>query len=250
LRLICSGTTHTGLVRRKNEDCLHIDPLHRFFIVADGVGGRKGGEIASRSACRFLSMHLPVLWNAIRNRNIRGRKVEKKLSDLLQETSDYVRDVGELESQGGIGTTLTALLVYGNTGWVMHIGDSRCYIHRNRMGWRQITHDDSLVQSLIESGILSGEEKRRFIYRNVITQALGLTEDLEPHIYMLNLKKGDFLLLSSDGFHGFVEEEKWQYLPVNFLTRRKVREYVETLLNLSLESGGKDNITILGIKVL
>ncbi len=242
-----AGVSHQGYVRRKNEDCFFIDPTRHFFLVADGVGGRHRGELASRTACNYMSMRLPVIWNDLEYGSVLPDEVPDLLTGLVRETSVYLKDLSRLEVPGGMGTTVTGLFLWRHFGWVFHVGDSRCYLYDGH--WRVITRDDSLVQSLIDSGVLKESERNRFPYRNVITQALGLNEQIEPHIYPVFLKRGDFFLLSSDGFHGFVEETAWQRELPPLLSTMGVRKYVDTLLDLALEAGGKDNITIIGVKV-
>ena len=234
-------------MRRKNEDCFYVDPKNKFFLVADGVGGRHRGEIASISACNYISMRLPIIWNDLEVGKLLPEETHGVISKLVREASNYLKDLAEVEAPGGMGTTLTGVLIWRDRGWIFHVGDTRCYFYRKK--WQKITRDDSLAQSLVDQGVLSSEEWKRFPYKNVITQALGLNEEVVPHIYPFRLKKNLFLLLSSDGFHGFVDENEWQKPIPIFLTKRKIGEYLSRLLDLALEKGGKDNITLVGVMI-
>ena len=245
--LKAAGISHQGFVRKKNEDCFYLEPQKRFFLVADGVGGRHRGEVASRTACNYIAMRLPLIWNDLELERITEDEVPDSLGRLVIETSRYLKEISRIEAPGGMGTTVTGLLIWRSRGWVFHVGDTRCYIYNH--GWKVITRDDSLVQSLIDSGVLNEKERRRFPYKNVITQALGLKDDIIPHIYPIFIKKGMFILLTSDGFHGFVEDSVWQKPLPPMVSTRGVENYISSLLELALEAGGKDNITLIGIKV-
>ncbi len=245
--LKAAGISHQGYVRRKNEDCYYLDPQKRFFLVADGVGGRHRGEVASRTACNYIAMRLPLIWTDLELGRITRDEVPDRLANLVVETSQYLIEISQIEAPGGMGTTLTGLLIWKNWGWVFHVGDSRCYIYKRK--WKTVTRDDSLVQSLIDSGVLSEAERGRFPYKNVITQALGLNNNITPHIYSVFVTQGMFILLTSDGFHGFVGEKKWQKKLPSIISTKGVNMYITSLLELALRAGGKDNITLVGVKI-
>ena len=196
--------THQGLVRASNQDnWLAQAPL---YGVADGMGGHKGGETASRVA-------LQVFQNAI------GRK-----------TPD--------ESLSGMGTTMSMIWQDDTRLLIAHVGDSRIY--RLREGkLRQMTDDHSFVAELVRNNIITPEMAKNHPQRNIITRAVGVDPYVEVDLLEEESEPGDIWLICSDGLHGMVEDEEIQTV----LSTMELEEAAERLMSRALENGGHDNIT-------
>ncbi|ASJ12650.1 PP2C family protein-serine/threonine phosphatase [Thermococcus thioreducens] len=192
------GISHPG-GRERNEDALLILPLGDacLLAVADGLGGHEGGELASKVAVEALR-------ETFERGYTRGIGVEGVKGLLLRAYEDAHRRIVEISpGPGKMGTTLTAAFVRNRMAVVANSGDSRAYlVQEGKIVAR--TRDHSVVQELIERGIISGEEAREHPMRHVVTKALGV--DLGVDTYVWELKAGDVLLLSTDGLHDYIDE--------------------------------------------
>ncbi len=236
----CTGMTHQGLVRERNEDSFAIDapegdwPL--LFVVADGMGGHRNGELASRTAVSYvlpyLRQHLPRVNDPEMIRGI--------LEDALQKTNIKVYTTSlEDPENSGMGTTMTLAALYEHSCYVAHIGDSRCYMLRDRY-LERLTEDDTYVGRMVASGTLEESEVTTHPRRHVLTQALGYPEYVEPQITHIDLQPKDRYLLSSDGLHGVLPDQAIA------LTLRKAENPGEAALSLieqTLQAGAPDNVT-------
>ncbi|WP_298038686.1 PP2C family protein-serine/threonine phosphatase [uncultured Microbacterium sp.] len=233
--LTWAGATDTGRRRENNQDAfLAMFPL---FIVADGMGGHAGGEIASQSTVAHLQRMVetgPTTTTAIEN------ALEQTVADIAAhpETTDE-----------GTGTTLTGVFLDASgddARWIsLNIGDSRVYLLRDGR-LVQVTTDHSVVQELISAGRLSPEEAEGHPYSNVITRAVGASELTPPDYLGIEVLDGDRFVICSDG----LTKELTDYGIQHFL-----REYadpaqaVDAMLAAALENGGRDNVTIIVLQV-
>ena len=222
--------THIGNVRPSNQDALLIHPgFFGLYGVADGMGGHKAGDVASRIAVEVVIQRL---------------KDEQPSETLLRagiEEANAKIYAAQLEDEAlhGMGTTLT--VVWEDEGQVLlgHVGDSRAYLLRNGE-LRQISHDHSMVAQLVLNGMLTPEEARRHPYRNIITRALGTDETVNVDILDMEKEAGDLYLICSDGLSEYVEEDQMRAV----LLSQPLELAADTLLNLALEGGGRDNISL------
>jgi PPM family protein phosphatase len=224
--------THPGRKRRHNEDSyIHEPPL---FAVADGMGGAKAGEVASRLAVEALQLRPDV-----------GGDPEAYVVDLIQEANRrvYTRAT-EDASASGMGTTMTVALVDADGSHVTigHVGDSRAY--RVRDGeLQQLTDDHSLVGELIRSGKLTREEAEVHPQRSVITRALGTDPDVDVDTFVVDARPGDTFLLCSDGLSSMVSDQT--ILDVVRDHPRDLQATAKALIAAANRGGGDDNITVL-----
>lgn len=235
-----SGMTHQGLVRDRNEDRYAMDipeegwPL--IFIVADGLGGHRNGELASRTAATFA---VPYLRERLPRDND-PEAVKKVLEDTLQKANVKVYTTSlENPENTGMGTTMTLAVLYEHSCYVAHIGDSRAYLLRGK-SLEQLTEDDTYVGQMVASGSLDESEVVSHPRRHVLTQALGYPEYVEPHISHIDLLPKDRYLLSSDGLHGVLTPEA-----VTRTLRRSEtpQEAAASLIEQTLQAGAPDNVT-------
>jgi PPM family protein phosphatase len=221
--------TDVGRVRRDNEDA--VFGTSRLVAVADGVGGHVAGEVASQVAIGALAS-LDKCW------------LEDPLADALQQAvmsgNERIAFVAECRPElSGMGTTLTAVAVDGETLTVANIGDSRTYLFRGG-ALRQLTRDDSLVQELIEGGRISPEEARDHPRGSLVLKALDGDRSRRPTITTEAARVGDRLLLCSDGLSDMVDDAA-----ISEALRIESREAcAERLLRLALDAGGRDNISL------
>jgi protein phosphatase len=218
-----------GLVRNNNEDSVYAGP--RLLAIADGMGGHAAGEVASKIVIGTLE---PL------DEDRRIDDLMRALRDTVVEANhriaDAVKQRNELE---GMGTTLTALRFVGSHVGLVHVGDSRAYLLRNG-ALAQITHDDTYVQYLVDSGKLTPDEAKDHPRKSVILRAL-LGTDVEPDVSIREARAGDRYLLCSDGLSDVVSAETI----AETLQIEDPQECADRLVELALRGGGPDNVTVI-----
>jgi serine/threonine protein phosphatase PrpC len=229
--------THVGHVRALNEDRYVDRPDIGLWAIADGMGGPGGGDIAADTLAQFLT-EVP-----------RAGSGKQLLLDVRTAIMGANRMLIEraLKSQNGamFGSTIVALLTYQDFYICLWAGDSRAYLLRNNK-LKRITTDHSVVQEMIDSGKLSPEQARNHVRSNVITRAVGVTDDLDLDMEHGRLQAGDIFLLCSDGLTGMVEDTE-----IQTLLRASTPDVAgDWLLDTVLDRGARDNVTFVLIDVL
>jgi len=232
--MIAAAATDRGRVRANNEDSVFADAARGILIVADGMGGHLGGEVASRLAVEVISASLL------------SAPPHAEPSGLLAEALDAANltiwQTAAIDSSlRGMGTTVAVALARAGDLWLAHAGDSRIYLfHEGQL--RRLTRDHTLVERMVEAGELTAEQARVHPLRNVISRCLGTEPAVQPEIRRATWNQGDWVLLCSDGLTGMVEDEEiaqvlsdQEALP-GVLCRR--------LIDLANERGGWDNISV------
>ncbi len=242
MKIQYASLSDTGQVRQNNEDAFgefvptdaaEFASRGALFIVADGMGGHRGGEIASGMAVR-------VIGNAYRGGT--GENPTVLLTVAFDDANEQIlaRSVSD-PSLFGMGTTCTAMILRHAQAYFAHIGDSRAYLCRDDE-ITQLTQDHSLVGEMVRSGIISVEDARNHPKRNVITRSLGIQEGTAvdtPHS-PFSLHDGDIFLICTDGLTNYVtEDELGQILPT-----QDPEPACRTLVDLANQRGGRDNITV------
>lgn len=225
-----ASRTHIGNVRPTNQDSLLIQPgLYGLFGVADGMGGHQGGDVASNMATLMLSR---VLDGAKPDEALLRGGIEEVNLLIFQE---QLRN----PALSGMGTTLTVLWEDADRLLLGHVGDSRAYrLHGGVI--QQITQDHSLVGELLRQGAITPEEALHHPYRNVITRALGSAETIEVDVSQVERVRGDRYLICSDGLTAYVGPDEMRAI----LLRTPLEEAADMLLQLALDGGGRDNISL------
>lgn len=229
--------THTGMVRKENQDSVINlrDMKGNYFIgVADGMGGHKAGDVASRT----LTEELIRFFRKADKRKcyqdpeyLKGviGQINKRIYELSRSQADYE----------GMGTTLTLCMTNGKFGRVCQVGDSRAYIVGEE-GIHQITRDQSLVQFMVDNNQITPEEARVHPSRHVILSAVGTEEDVDIDMYAFTIRKGEKILICSDGLSdNFTDEELYGIIRSNPNVKRCVVELIEQ----ANRRGGTDNIS-------
>jgi protein phosphatase len=236
------GLTDIGLVRRNNQDSYAIRELDDSLAVAvvcDGMGGAQAGNVASAVAVEAFS-------SAMENACKDGvpPDCERKQELLRAACRSANTQVFEL-SRGndeyyGMGTTLVGAMMLSHEVYVINVGDSRCYILSDG-ALTQITSDHSLVQALVDCGDITQEEARNHPQKNFITRALGVEDSVRSDVFSVEYKKGDILLLCTDGLTNTVTDE---VLQTELSQPTDLEETARKLLALAIEQGAPDNVTV------
>jgi serine/threonine protein phosphatase PrpC len=233
MKFATGASTHTGLVRGNNEDAFLVDAAHDLYAVADGIGGHRGGEVASRTAVE-----------AVRAAIASGRPVNEAITRA--NTAVLERAAGDDELTG-MGTTMTALVVAGpQQVLVGHVGDSRAYmLHEGVL--RRITDDHSLVEELVREGRLTQEQAESHPQRNLVTRALGVDAEVEVDLYTIEVMVGDRVVLCSDGLTTMVRERDIERL---LRSEPDPQRAAELLVDAANRAGGEDNTSVVVVDVL
>ena len=233
------GLTDQGCVRKQNQDAFHIEKLDRtslLCVVCDGMGGAKSGNIASTLAVDVFVEEVRRTWTA----SMAIDKLEQMLRSAVKLANFTVYDQAQqFEEFDGMGTTLVAVLIRGRRATVVNVGDSRAY-KVDSDGIRQITRDHSLVQMMVDRGELSPELARTYPGKNFITRAIGTESMVECDVYHFDVKKGDYLLLCSDGLSNTMDEQEMLFEIVHGV---KKQHCCQRLLDIAKNRGAPDNVT-------
>ena len=232
--------TDIGKVREQNQDYFYISEETeepKIYILADGMGGYKGGEVASKLATESVKKY-------IQNNFAEIAKEKEEILKLIKDAVEYAnmvvyeksKEVTELE---GMGTTLEVCIIYNNKAYIGHVGDSRIYRIRKDV-IRKLTKDHSYVQKLVEDKKITREEAKTHPKKNMLMKALGCTPYVEPDIRARNFEKGDIFIMCSDGLTNMVEESR-----IYSLVRQDINSAADKLINEANMAGGIDNITVI-----
>lgn len=236
--------THVGMIRDNNQDAYYISSRESFplFIIADGMGGHKAGEIASNMAIEIISQRLEKYFN---NLALDDDTIEGEIKSSIYEANKKIYQKSlEDERFSGMGTTVTLAYRVNEKIYIGHVGDSRAYLLR-KDELSQVTEDHSLVEELIRNGSISREEARNHPQRNIITRAVGTSEEIESDLIVIEKMENDILLLCTDGLTNMLDNDE---IKGALLNKDNLQMACEYLVKLSNDKGGFDNITILAAK--
>ncbi len=235
--------TDPGQVRSHNEDAVFANPGRGLVVLADGMGGYNAGEVASGMTVTLLADSL----GRLELQAMAAEALEQQLRQEIQAVNQAIyQAAGSQPQYAGMGTTLVMGVFHANRLLIGHVGDSRCY--RLRQGsLERLTRDHSLLQEQIDSGLLSEEEARYSQNRNLVTRALGVEPVVEAEFNGYDVAVGDIYLFCSDGLNDMVEEEDialtLQTLAANLPLAG------EQLVQLANDNGGRDNVSVILVKV-
>ncbi len=232
-----------GRVRETNQDYFYIsEPLDQvqIYILADGMGGYNGGEIASKLATISAKNYLES--------NFQNTPKDKEsIMKLVRSSMEYANMIvyeksREDEELEGMGTTLEVGLIYNNRIYIGHIGDSRIYrIRKNFI--RKLTQDHSYVQKLVKDGTITKEEAENHPKKNMLMKALGCNAFVEPDVTVKGFLKDDIILMGSDGLTNLVKQED-----LFNIVKENIELAPKKLIDIANNNGGQDNITVIVIK--
>jgi serine/threonine protein phosphatase PrpC/CRP-like cAMP-binding protein len=241
--------TDVGRVRDHNEDNFLVAKKLQLFVVCDGMGGHAAGEVASSIAARTVSEVISAQREMLTafETGVGANRTDllKVMEQAVQQSCNAVYQEGQRdETKRGMGTTLDALLIVGERGFIGHVGDSRVYLYRQG-SVHQLTEDHSLINELLRRGRLSRDQIDSLQHKNAVTRAVGVYESVEVDTIDFDVLRGDRFLLCSDGLHGYFEQAELAKL----FAETPEEELAQKLIDLSNERGGKDNITAIVVKV-
>ena len=229
-----------GKAREMNQDAYYASQPSDtvgLYIVADGMGGYNGGEVASTIAVTAAK-------NYIETNFAETEHTKEKLQELVKSAVEYAnmlvyekaKEIPELE---GMGTTIEVALVHNNRVYIGHVGDSRIYRIRKEF-IRKITTDHSYVQKLVKDGKISKEEATHHPKKNMLTKALGCTSFVEPDVTVKGFLKDDILVLTSDGLTNMIKDQE-----IYEIVKDNIEVATDKLIDKANENGGLDNITVI-----
>ena len=236
--------TDIGKARSMNQDSFFVSENNdnglNLYILADGMGGYKGGEIASKVAITAVSKYITEKFDSI-------AKDKNSILNLLEDAIIFANSAIYEESEQDeelqdMGTTLEVLIIYKQKVYIGHVGDSRIYrIRKNNM--KKITTDHSYVEKLIQDGEITREESYNHPKKNLLIKALGTDEEVEPDLIYTVLNKNDMIIICSDGLTNMIKEKEILDIVLN----NSSENVVEVLVDEANEAGGLDNITVIFI---
>ena len=250
VRIRYAAKTDVGMKRSHNEDYFALIEDEQLFLVADGMGGHSSGEVASKLAADVInefyvhSRDADATWPYRYDHSL--SYPENRMIASIRLANSRIYDAAQRDTHlRGMGTTIVAFLVQGSTGFVAHVGDSRCYRIRNG-AIAALTRDHSLLEDYRDARPdMSDEEAKAFPHKNVITRALGMRENVVVDISKFKLQSGDRFVLCSDGLCGMLPDENIHRVIKHSQT---LESMVSTLIERANEAGGTDNITAMVVE--
>jgi protein phosphatase len=250
MRIRYFGHTDVGLAREHNEDSHLADPDLGVFVVADGVGGRAKGEVASQETVELIWEWLKRNESTIReaahgDTTERAGQLCQLVRGAVQNACYMVHSMGQLDpEQRGMSTTASVFLVCGKLGVIGQVGDSRVYLARDGEV-AQLTEDHTLINYQLKHGLITPEQAATSRAKNVITRAVGHKDYVEVDTLPIPLFAGDRIILCSDGFHGYIEQSD----QLGYFLEMEVEDAVLEAIRFANAKGGKDNITAMMVEL-
>lgn len=240
------GISDIGRVRQNNEDVWSQLPELQFYVLADGMGGHQAGEIASRQAVERLCNLVKDVHNDAEG-PFTLQELRRNISWCIEEVNTSIYKMGRAdEDLRGMGTTICCLHFYLEGLVYAHVGDSRVYRLRNKR-LSQLTKDHSLLRQLIDMGQVSEQRAPEFMYKNIITKAIGTEANVDPSVHATHVEINDIYMMCSDGLSDLLStreiEEVLNQSP-------SIERAAQALVDKANEIGGHDNITVVITKVL
>jgi PPM family protein phosphatase len=242
--LLSTGLTDIGKKRSTNQDAIYLDEKERIFIVADGMGGHNGGDIASQLATKSLPLYLSKKIHQV-------EKVEEFLEQGILHSNEVIRQEGIKNPKlMGMGTTVSMCYFKASYVYVANIGDSRTYLINNHCLY-QMTIDHSLIQEKLNYGIYTREQAAKDPHKNVLVRTVGFEEDIDVDIFRYQISRGDLFMICSDGLYGKVSDEDVIYVINKYIpiptegTKEMLEQAARVLIDQANKNGGNDNISII-----
>jgi protein phosphatase len=247
-----AGKTDIGLVREINEDCIKLLPDKNLYIVCDGMGGHKAGEVASSTACDTISsLYGNFFDRLLTDEQVRLPRVFPSSTDVLTKAvrianHSIYRQASTNPSFSGMGTTVVVVAIEKDILTALHVGDSRIYcFHSDTL--TPLTVDHSWAAELEQSEQITPEEAKNLVNRNVITRALGVKERVEIDVAIRKIHDNDIYILCSDGLCGFVDDSDIREVVKR--CNNDVEKIVSNLVQMANDRGGQDNVTVAAIQI-
>jgi len=251
-KIIITGITDEGLVRDHNEDSIgHNDELG-LLVLADGMGGHKGGEVASAiavdSILQDLNKALPLITTGKIDEStgysVESMLIEKAIKDANSKIFSASKENSKYE---GMGTTVVVLLLYDNRITIAHVGDSRLYRMRDRI-LEQMTRDHTLLQELVDRGFYTKKEANESLNKNLVTRAVGVNATVDVDLLEDIALADDTYMLCSDGLTDMIDDDLIEDIHLNY--RKSPNKITKELIKQAKDHGGKDNVSVMLARVV
>lgn len=239
--LLATGITDIGMKRKTNQDAIYLNPEKHLFVVADGMGGHNGGDIASQMAVDLVPKFI------LENYDGDPLKIQRQ---AVLSTNKAIKAHGEKhEELVGMGTTLVSQLFRGPYLYTANVGDSRAYLFNNKKIY-QLTSDHSLVQEKLNLGFYTREQASDDPQKNVLVRTVGFEDEVEVDVFTYKVHRNDIFLSCSDGLHGKVSDPDLVYIINHFIpdpskaTQASLDKTAKFMVELANKNGGQDNISV------
>lgn len=238
--LVSAGLCDIGQKRKTNQDSIYLNQKRNLFIVADGMGGHNGGDIASAMAVKFFPEY------ALDHLDQDPKEALNK--SVLYANDKIIQRAQKEEELQGMGTTIVACYFHGPYLYLANVGDSRAYMVQNKKLF-QMTKDHSWVQEKLNMGIYGREEAKKDPQKNYLVRTVGVEENLNVDVYTYKVNRGDIFLICSDGLHGLVSDQDILYLINQHLQSpcecqsQQLESCAQALVDTANQNGGQDNIS-------
>lgn len=240
------GISDIGRVRQNNEDVWAQIPELQFYVLADGMGGHQAGEIASREAVQTFCALIKDLHQE-NDAPYSLQELRRNVSWIIEEVNAAIYKMGRADQElRGMGTTLCSLHFYQDGLVYAHVGDSRIYRLRHKH-MVQLTKDHSLLRQLIDMGQVTEQRAPEFMYKNIITKAIGTEPSVDPSVHATHVEPDDIYMMCSDGLSDLLTTKEMEEV-INHA--ESLQQAAQTLVDRANEMGGHDNITVVIAKVL
>lgn len=248
MSLVSAGLTHIGMVRKSNQDAIYLNPRKHLYIVADGMGGHNGGDIASAMAVKYIPEYLLS--------HIHQADPIVVVKSSLQYANKAIREKSmSSELLKGMGTTAVMIYFHQGLAYIANVGDSRAYlIQKNNV--YQLTRDHSLVQEKLNIGLYNREQAMGDEMKNILVRTVGYEDVVEVDVFTYRVTKNDLFILCSDGLHGKVCDADLVHMANSILpdvsksTYSDINYLANKLVDLANSNGGQDNISIIAIAAI
>jgi len=249
-----------GKNRQNNEDCYLADEQNNLFIVADGMGGHKAGEVASKTAIDNFTLYFKKKFNK-KNFNFsestkasdkKKKKIEDNIPQILIDSAGYANEVvyklgSKRDDLNGMGTTLTGVFIFNSNAFVIHVGDSRLYLFRKN-SLSLLTEDHTIVFALYKKGAISYEDMFSHPQRNYLTGVLGENELSSLDCFKFKLQENDIIFICSDGLNSMIKDSAIKDI-LDELQGKSTEIIAKKFIKQANKNGGSDNITVVIIKI-
>lgn len=246
MKIVSAAITDVGKKREINEDNFYISKDDGLYLLADGMGGHLAGDMASKLAVDTIASFIKstgvdreVTWPYRRDEKLPYEA--NRLIIAIKFANKKIFNVAKEKELTGMGTTVASLLFHGENVYLCHVGDSRAYRIRNGK-IAQLTEDHSLLNFTMKTNPMTTEEIENFPFKNVITRAIGIEEDVEVDMNVEQISEGDYYLLCSDGLSNFVSDE--QIVDTVVKGKKDLLKACKGLISHANNKGGGDNITV------
>lgn len=245
MKIVSAGNTNIGRKRKVNQDSFLMEPKHKLFVVADGMGGHAGGETASKLTVET------VIQSILGDKASKlGSAAEDMVMGAVHRANTAVYSTAEKDKAlTGMGTTVVTMYFANDKLYVGHVGDSRVYMAKKNLIW-QITKDHSLVNEKLKAGVITREQMKRDKSRNVITRSVGFESSVLVDVYQKEVSPGELYFACSDGLSGMMEDgEMLQIIDELGWGTDDLNPLVNKLIEKANEHGGDDNVTVVAVRV-